>query len=283
MTIRSLLFICLLVPGLLQAQRPQQRKFKDPFPTFGEFERKGWIISPMLTFTMSPGKQASERLFASGTEVYDVEYQAVGRMGIGIEVGRFHLIDSSPFLHSVEFSGGIKRLRGVERFEAFEVDANQTSDVPILGDGDFIHDFATIHVRLNHVKPLGDFSFLINSIGINGDYMFSSTTRYNPRNLPIVPVDGEPLLLQAHYRIGYGFKLTKRLIAVPSVETPIITAFPFDDFKSSSLVFHSRYRPIIVRLSLYLLDRKSGRTCPTDKKRKKSESLFGMASPRSPW
>jgi hypothetical protein len=281
---RIFVFALLLVSAAASAQYNPGRKHRDVFPTYGNYERKGWIFSPMLTYTLPPLKQASQRLFVGSDEVYDVSYKAAGRFGIGIEAGRFFLIETSPAIHSVEFNLGIKTLRGVERFEAVLDDPNRTDPFVMRGDGDFTFNYATANIKANHVKQFSDYTFLQNSIGLNADYMFKGNMRYNDRSLPITNVNGEQFLIQAHYRIGFGFKIASGVIGVASIETPIITAIPWDDAKSTLHVFNSRYRPLIIRMSFLLLDQKSDRKCPPKgRKGGKSETLFGMLEGSSPW
>ncbi len=238
----------------------------------------------MLTYTMPPFKQAQQRLFANGDQVYDVQYNAAGRMGIGLEVGRFYIMDHLPRIHSIEFNMGVKTLRGVERFEAILDDPNRVTPFILRGDGDFGYNYATASFRANHVHHIRDNSFIIGSLGMNADYMFSGSQRFNSRNLPITTAMGERLLVQAHAKLGYGFKFTKGTIVVPSVETPILNMITWDDAKSTLHVFNSRYRPLIFRMTFIVLDKKSNRKCPTKGRSSgRSESLFGMLDGKAPW
>lgn len=282
---RLFAFILILsFPAAAFSQMPQSRKHRDVFPTFGDYERKGWVISPMLTFTAPHVKPTVQRIFAPDDRIYDVEYRGAGRFGVGIEVGRFYLTERLRNLHSVEFALGIKSLRGVERFDAVLDDSNRTTPYVLRGDGDFTFHYATAGFRANHVKQFSDFGFFQNSVGVNVDYRFDTQMRYNDRDLPITTMVGNGFAAQVNYRFGIGFKLTQNLLLVPSAETPILTLIQFDDMKSTIGVFNSRYRPILFRLSVYLLDKKAGRACPPKgKKRRNSESLFGMIDGKSPW
>jgi len=278
------LILSLILPLVVFSQNNQSRKHRDVFPSFGNFERKGWIIAPMLTFTAPSVKGGNQRLFTEGDQVYDVEYRGAGRLGIGIEIGRFHLIERSRLIHSVEFSIGAKTLRGVEKFDAVLDDTNRTTPFVLRGDGDFTYSYATAGFRANHVKQFSDYAFFQNSVGVNVDYLFNSDTRYNDRNLPITALAANQFVAQINYRFGIGFKLTQNLLVVPSVETPILTAIQFNDMKSTIGVFNTRYRPLLFRLSFYLLDKKSGRSCPPKgPKRRNSDTLFGMIDGKSPW
>lgn len=281
---RSLLLILCFSLTVSAWAQSSGRKHRDIFPSFGEYQRRGWVISPLLTYAPPAMKSSPQRVFPGNDEVYDIRFNPAGRVGIGLEVGRFNMTDNLRHIHSVEFGIGVKTFRAVERFEAMLDDPNRVNPFVLRGDGDFQLNYATASIRVNNVKQFSDYSFLINSIGINADYLFSSNMRYNDRGLPISLLDPQSFLLQANYRIGFGFKLTKSLVAVPSLETPLITALPFDDFKSSLHVFNSRYRPIVLRISFLLLDKKSARKCPSKgRSNNKRENLFGMTQRGNPW
>lgn len=238
----------------------------------------------MITFTAPSLKRTTRRIFADSDQVFDVEYRGAGRPGIGLEIGRFHLIERSRFIHSVELSVGAKTIRGVERFDAVLDDPNRSTPFVLRGDGDFTFNYATAGFRANHLKQFSDYGFFQNSIGVNADYMFTGSTRFNDRGLPMTAMMGDRFTAQFNYRFGVGFKLTQNLLVVPSVETPILTVIQFNDMKSTIGVFNTRYRPLLFRLSFYLLDKKSGRSCPPKgPKRRNSDTLFGMMDGKSPW
>lgn len=275
------LLICM--PLLLVAQN-RSRMNRDVFPAYGNFERKGWLISPSINFMLPPVKQASQRMFPGDGNVYDVAYKGSGKLGIGIEIGRFHVIDASRLISYVEVSAGLKSLRGVETFDAVLEDPTRETPFVQSGEGTFSLQYATLSATAHNIKQLSDFTFIQNSLGLNGDYKFAENVYYNDRGLPIDLMDAPGFLFQMHYRLGFGFKVAQRFIIIPSLETPIITIHEFDDMNSRLEVFNSRYRPLILRCTIMMFDNKAQRKCPSKKpKRRSSESLFGMADSKRPW
>lgn len=105
--------LMLTVPVFGQMQRND-----DIFPRAGNYERRGWTVSPMLTYTLPAFKQYSERLFLGNDSVYDISFQGKGRVSFGIEIGRFQAIDASRIISFVDLNIGAKILRGVEETEA---------------------------------------------------------------------------------------------------------------------------------------------------------------------
>jgi hypothetical protein len=280
---RLLTIIALCMPLLLAAQN-RSRLNRDVFPAFGNFERRGWLISPALTYTLPPFGNTEQRLFLGDGDVYDVSYNGKGKMGVGLEVGRYHVIDASRLISYVDVSVGIKSLRGAETFEATLDDPTRTTPFIQSGEGTFALQYATLSANANNIKQLSDYSFIQNSLGLNVDYRFAERIYYDDRNLPIDLVESPNILFQMHYKLGFGYKVSQRFIIIPSIETPILTIHEFDDMKSGIQVFNTRYRPLIFRLTVMMFDNKAQRKCPSKgPKRKSSESLFGMADGKSPW
>jgi hypothetical protein len=277
MRIAFLALMLILLQSATMAQSMHRKKNRDVFPTYGNYDRKGWIISPLFTYTLRPFRNATEQLPINDAQYYDVEYSAVGRIGLGIEGGRFYVLDSSPIINYFDFTLGFKNLRGVERFTATVVDSNGASSNVVSGDGVFGQNFITLSLNAHKINQVSDVSFIQNSLGVNADYRISETYTYNDRGLPIELASTNPIFAQLHYRFGMGFKISPNVIIVPSIETPILTLYEFDNFKSTLSVFNSRYRPIIGRVSILLHDSKKDRQCPDKggRKRGKPETLFG--------
>lgn len=142
----------------------------------------------------------------------------------------------------------------------------------------------TLSFNATNVKSLGKHIFMRNTLGINGEYDF----------LPVYHTSGAPLaieqhypgrfLFQTHYKFGIGFHLNNRVIMLPSIETPILSIYEFDDFKSSMLIFNSRYRPVLFKVQFLVLDKRPNRKCPSKGTNRRSrESLFGMIDGKRPW
>lgn len=273
------------MPLLLSAQSNHQRKNKDVFPTQGNLERRGWIFSPAFTFMAPPLKQGNQRMFLGNDTVYDIAYNAGSKMGIGFEVGRFYTIDASRLISYVDVSLGYKSLRGTEKFEATLFDPDRSTPYSQAGEGTFALRYATLSFNASKINQLSDFSFLQNSLGLNVDYKFGEDIYYNQRRFPMQLADAPDILLQMHYRLGFGYKLTPKFMVITSLETPILNIYEYDDLKSTMKVFNSRYRPLILRVSIMMFDNKANRKCPPKggNNRKSKETLFGMQDAKRPW
>lgn len=277
---KILLFICLSLPILSAAQFQPSH---DIFPNFGNYERKGWLINPSLTYTLKPIKSNQLRLFTGSDTVYDVMFDTKGKLGVGLEIGRFYAIDNSRIISYVDFSLGIKILRGAEKFEAVLDDPDRLDPYIVSGEGVFSQNYATASFNATNARPISRKVSLHNTLGLNADYRLTDYYEYYDRGLPITLNEPERFVFQAHYKLGVGVWVRNNLMVIPSVETPLVTFYEYDDLKSSLSIFNSRYRPLIFRLTVLLMDNKPDRKCPPKKKRSKSESLFGSLDSKRPW
>lgn len=278
---KLILISTFLIPLICHGQTSQKG---DIFPKFGNFERKGWIVNPALTYMMKPIKNAQDRIWLGSDTVYDVAYQAQGKVGVGLEIARFYAIDNSPVISYVDFAMGLKILRGVERFTATLDDPDRLNPYTRKGDGTFSHSYITASFNVTNSILLARSVFLNNTLGINGDYRFADVYTYNKQGIPMQLNMPERFVFQAHYSIGVGFKITPNMMLIPSVETPIVNFYEYDDLKSTFAIFNSRYRPLIFRLTILVLDNKPDRKCPKKVgSRKSKETLFGSADSKRPW
>src|SRR5690554_1200286 len=272
--------LALCLPLLVMGQN---QRTNDIFPKFGNYERKGWVISPSLTYTLRPFKQAQERIFMGSDSIYDVQYNAKGKMGVGIELGRFYAIDRSRLISYIDFSIGLKMLRGVESFEATLDDPDRLNPYILRGEGTFSQSYATASFNATNAKMISREVAMHNTLGFNADYRFADVYEYNMNIFPMDLKTPGSFIFQSHYKLGFGFSLTNNLMLVPSVETPLITLSPYDDLKSTLEIFNSRYRPLIFRLTILVLDNKPDRTCPKTKKRRKSSERLFSSTGGKPW
>lgn len=267
------LFIILMTISQLASAQFQQNR-SDIFPKYGNYQNKGWIFNPGMTYMMPGFKNVNETHWVGSDSSYNIEYSGKGNMGVMIEFGRFVAMDNSKFISYIDYTIGGKMLKGTESYTATLNSDTQSNE--ISGIGNFSRTYITASFNATNTYAFSKEMSMHNSLGFNLDYEFASAYDYDDGGLGIGEVTPADLLLQFHYKLGFGFKASKNLFIIPSVETPLITLFEYDDLKSTTQVFNTRYRPLLFRLTFMLLDDKADRKCPTkNKKRRKSESLFG--------
>ena len=279
---RKLLLLSVILINAPWISYAQYQPNRDLFPNYGNYEKKGWMINPELTYMLRPLKNARERLWVGSDTVYDVAYRAEGKISIGLEFARFYAIENSRLISYVDFAIGGKILRGVERFEATLDDPDRSTPYIRKGEGAFSQSWLTASFNATNSMLLSRKMFLNNTLGINADYRFAEAYQYNDRKIPNGLNYPSQFIFQAHYSIGLGFKISPKVMMIPSVETPVLTFYEYEDLKSTLGIFNSRYRPLIFRLTFMVLDNKPDRKCPKKVKSRQKTSLFGDARGR-PW
>lgn len=250
-----LLTIIILLSGLaVFAQKRNQkpvsfnRHYNEILPHEPQYKLSGWLIAPGATYMMTRFIDRNETLSESATERYEAEFTPLGNPGIYLEVGRYRMLKYSSLIKYIDYGIAYKSLRGKESATGSVVSVpGETELANYEASGTFGYHYATLHFNANHVWRIGEYNFLQNSLGVNGDYAF--ITNYGQTSIPQAELaDPGNFLLNLHYKIGYGIKMRGNWLIIPSLETPILNVMPFELPRSSLGFFTSRYRPIIFSL-----------------------------------
>ncbi|HLV53443.1 MAG TPA: hypothetical protein VKY29_05440 [Cryomorphaceae bacterium] len=279
---RNALLTCMLLFLVGTSYGQTQRIYQDLLPEGGKYLDRGWVFSPSINYMLPSIKHTHQRLWTPSKEAWDMEYRGAGKVGLGFGFGRFHIIRTSRLVNYVSLTMGVKHFRAVERFDAVLHDPNRENPFLRTGEGTFAHTYATLAFDVSSIKRLSRSTFLENSLGINGDFRVMESEHYNKNALPIGLNTPTRFIFQAHYRLGFGMKVSDRIFVVPSVETPIVTFYEYQDLKSTLEVFNVRYRPLIFSVNIMMADKRASRKCPTKySDRKSNEVLFGGKN--RPW
>lgn len=228
----------------------------DVFPLERTYLLGGPSIAPGITYTF-PGKESSGSLLRNDTN-YTYEADPGGKIGLYFEVSWFHSFADPVFFHYIDFGLSYKQFKGEEKLTAEVTDeAGQLSTTGF--NNTFRDQFLSAHFNATHHYHFSRYGFVNNSIGINVDYNLSS----DREGFPLPGKEDqfpEELYTQLHYKLGIGWKAAPQLLIIPSIETPILNVYPFDDLKSTLPYFSSRYRPFIISIR-FLFIRKDLENC----------------------
>lgn len=257
----------LLVPALVaQGQGLMDRKRPDLIPLEGQARRIGWFIGPGITWTLGRDR-SEEEMFRSADTVYSAAYDPAGRVGPYLEAGLSWYTRDPVIVDYLDVGLAYKDLRGSEAFSGMLVRGD--SVLPLEGEGVFAERMLTLSVNANRFIPTFGYQFLQLSLGANADYRLGGRSEH----------DGDPRLndhrfppdvwAQAHARVGYGFKLTGRLLLIPTVETPVFSVIPADGSRFGAMQwFSTDHRPFILSVRCLFLRPRKGFDCPPPIKHK---------------
>ena len=279
MRIRNVIFLLFILSFAAQdivAQKIFERKRPAIFPLSGRYKLSGFHFAPGATYILTRFSDKEEELFNSGDSIYNATFSPEGGLGMYLEGGWFKVFKYGSIIRYMDVSIAYKQLKGKESYVGELTRIGE--DPPIqefTGEGTFNEEFVTFNANVNNVLQLGDRTFLQNSLGINFDYLVSNSRSYsNEFGLNRQEFSQDPFL-QIHYKLGFGWKISHKVIMIPSIETPILSVMEWDDGRSDLQYFSSRYRPLIFSVRFILLrPAGKGMDCvpvKIDKKRRKSK------------
>jgi hypothetical protein len=228
------------------------------------YARAGWFIAPGVTYTFTRFEDPTETLAEDDATRIEATFKPRGRFGPYLEGGRYRIFNKGFFKY-VDFGLAVKKLTGRELMDgAIYNNVNNTEISTFSTDGIFKETFASGFLNLTHIYTMGSFNFLQNSIGLNLDYRFLQRNEITDglRSTEYVYPGPNPLMFQLHYKFGWGIRVSKKLMVIPTIETPILNIVKFEKFKSTHPWFSSRYRPVIISLRFLFLRDANNTECP---------------------
>ncbi len=246
-----------------------KRNQTDVFPLDPEYKLNGWFLGFGGTYMIPMGEVEqsaySKQVFNDTTlETYsNFSAKPSGKLGLFAEAGWFHSFEDPPFFHFLDIGLSYRQYKGGEEFSGSTYNVvtdslGQSAESPrsnINGSGSYSDQIISLNSKLTHHYHFSRYGFLQNSIGVNIDYFFSSSRNASSVIPGFESSFPEDFQAQIHYRLGVGWKASPTILVVPFVELPLLTAYPFDDFKSSMPYFATRHYPLIFGVRVMFLRR----------------------------
>lgn len=243
----------------------------------GNYHNKGWFIGAGATY-MLPTPRIQDVLFldnesATPDTLLSGQYNAQGRVGLYAEIGKFHFFEYPYLIDYIDYGIAYKSLKGSEEFNG-RANVNGTmEDMTQLGT--FNDGFLGVFFNANHLHQISDRSFLQLGLGVNAEYKLLDRTEFDGVSTLSSHEVHPPLNVQGHVKLSYGLRAESGLFIVPSIETPIINAYPFEQGKSSMGYFNSRYRPLILSVRFMFWKKRKPADCVGSPSGKRGEQLWG--------
>jgi hypothetical protein len=245
---KKLFLIVVCIAGALATQAQRGRQLVPIYTHGTAYRNVGWFVSPGITYMLPEYRKRDITEYVPNTETSDTLYSGLykrtGKIGLYLEGGRHHFFPEKRLVHHIDYGVHFKMLRGTEKFEG--ISKAGAALVPTLSEG-------IIQIKNN--------LWIQNSLGLNTDFRVIS--KCNISNDVYGAQMNYPgfFLAQVHYKLGFGWKPEAGMYIIPSIETPLITAFPWDNGKSTLQYFTGRYRPIIFSIRIQWLSKASKRKC----------------------
>ncbi len=237
-----------------------QRKNAEIFPTDGKKKLGGFYIAPGATYSLGSFSD-QEELFVLEDTSYLATFTPGGRIAAYLEVGWFHAMKDPYLLDYVDFGLAYKKLSGNEKYVG-DLSVNDVLIGSLEGESTFSDSYLTAHFNANKLLQTSDRNFVQLSLGVNADYRIGRSIE---EVLPPVSTDRQlppQLLTQAHFKVGYGFKMNERFMIIPMLETPVFSVTPTDQNFGQLQWFNSLYRPVIFSVRFLWLRYPNGFDCP---------------------
>ena len=248
------LLLVTLCPLLATAQLP-----RDVFPLTREFKKGGFYVSPQLTYTIGyndNGKYIFQDVnsFQDSTYVYDV--QGSGKLGFGAELGWFHSFEKKRFIQLLEAGVAYRIFKGEAKHDG--VLSIGAENQVFSSDNKLNTQLVVASLRAKTIRQLGKYSFLSSALGLNYNYKLSESLDRSG-NYPILNEKSlSTSSLQVHFQIGVGFRFSRKLIVMPTIETPLLllnnfTASELGDINPAFPYFGTKYHPLIFGITFQFI------------------------------
>ena len=261
-SMKRLLFLLVLLSLFLdlRAQGLMDRKHPDIFPLDGKMKRSGWFIGPGVTWALAPFKDREEQYDLGADTLMDATYHGKGRLGLYLEAGWFISTRDPVIIDYWDIGLAYKQLKGREESEG---SFTRGDSIGVwLGEGDFNDQHLTLAINANKLFQLRDYQFIQFSLGANVDWRFGDSRDFIGFAVPGSQEFPPEFIGQAHAKLGYGFKLTQRLMVIPAIETPFFSVVPEDQGFGRLQWFNTTYRPLIFSVRFLFLRYPDGWACP---------------------
>jgi len=214
----------------------------------------------------------------SGRPPYDFTTQPEARAGVFAELGLIHYPKKRSklsqkwnyiFVSYIDWGLGLKMWRGQE---TTQIDNLHPTTLNVLSSeeftGVFRHLNASARITAHKNFYIRKKFFIDNGLGLNFDINLKNepdsdyTAQINDRVSDFHQVE-RPLIFQLHYELGFGFRLNRRSLLIPTIHVPFVGILPDRNGASDFKWFDSNYFPLIAKIKwTYLFGEKKDKVCP---------------------
>lgn len=229
---------------------------RNTFPLSREFKKSGFSLAPLAT--VSFGNKSELKQFANNAAGYEWEHVEVGRgtWNAGLELGYLKFFEGYQVGDYFEGALSYRRFSGVHYLE--ETNVVSPTGIPLAAFREYENSWRlqtiSASVRIIDIAFQKPNRFLTWGVGINYDYLLSSRFDSDyPQGFLIEQPFSNSHAVKAHFQVGYGFKLSKHLFFIPTLETPLLSIVPTSSLNPSIQFLDVNYQPLIIGLKFMIL------------------------------
>jgi hypothetical protein len=278
-----LFFLGILMNCFSQGYKPKKSK-KDFFggaKDYRSLANYGLQVQLGPTYTFASKPQHLPYTDSIGNQ-YDIEIKSKGKFGVHFDIGMAHFNVKKPWLrigklyHYFDYGLNFKLFGGSEMTK-YPIYDNVGREIGTTeGKGKFYNGYAGLRATIHYLKYFQNGSkFLDNGLGVNAEYMVLIGNKTYSNFTGYKSAYSDPLRIQLHYKIGFGFRLKRGSYLIPTIQIPILG---FSQFGQESIHwFSSKYYPIMLSVKYIRLFQKKGNGCTdngTEQDKKKNEEYM---------
>ncbi|MEQ8324797.1 MAG: hypothetical protein RIC15_05775 [Vicingaceae bacterium] len=252
----------------------------DVFPLDREYRLSGWFASIggtyMYPIKKGEGSDVTSTSFSDTIRSINTttnarfEEKPKGRIGlIYADIGYWRAFNNPGFFHFWEVGASYRVYKGsadfsgssttTQRVDSSGVVVSNTSSQDYQFGNSYSDQAVSLVLKITRHRHFSSHGFMQHSFGLNADYFLSSSPE-----IPAVPPGFENIYepsyhsqiqAQLSYRFGIGWRVAPTVLVIPSIELPLITAYDFENGKSSLPYWSTRQYPIIFSVRVMLLRR----------------------------
>jgi len=267
---------CLFGHDLLAQVGGHDLKRPDVFQRSMEHAQKGWYITPGGTYML--GIDYADRTSLGGDTIRAQREIPTGKFGAFLQIGRFHALDSR-WINYVDYGIDFRWLQGNHRRE---VETRLGADDPNWtlreGNGNFSDLWLGLTGNASFARHITNTIFISHSFGANVDYAIVRTLDYGGAYEGTVDYSPPVVSAQLHYKLGIGFKLNRGWYIMPTIETPMLGIYAWNDAIPALKYLDTYYQPILFGIQIMRRDKNKPEGCPpegpTGKDRRRNTELW---------
>jgi hypothetical protein len=204
-----------------------------------------------------------------------------GRLGFNAEFGYTYFplwkgipipaLNKSRILDYVEGGIGFKQLAGKENTNIDFKNALGQITYSEDGVGKFRNNFVYLRTSFHSIVFVGKAKidksrkyYIDNALGFNIDYnIIQGKQTYEDPGLSYTPVQNfhNPFVAQLNYSLGFGIRLDRAWMFIPTINLPIIGFYEWNGFNAKMNWFSSQYWPIQFSFKFMKLREKNRSEC----------------------